>query len=197
MISSKARLAESAANILAGVPEIFSLVGTAYGAHLALKIALIAPERMLSLWLMGCDPATLQTGKPDIAAGFETSTKTFIDMLSGLVVRPADTEAAGAFRATAQRVGAKASAAQARAVGSRSDLTIRLSELSMFALLTWGDEDAIVPASVGRQIADAMPSATWHLIDHCDYLPKLERPAKAAMLYQAFFQDKSMLCAVA
>ena len=97
----------------------------------------------------------------------------------------------------AQRVGAEASAAQARAVGSRSDLTIRLGELSIFAWRTWGDEDAIVPAPVGRQMADAMPSATWHLIDHCGYLPTLERPAKDAMLYQAFFQDKSMPCVVA
>ena len=62
------RLADSAADILARAPATSALVGTPYGAHLALEIALAAPDRVSSLWLMGCDGSPSREGGPDIAA---------------------------------------------------------------------------------------------------------------------------------
>ena len=65
LLPPQLRLADSAADILARAPATFALVGTSYGAHLALEIALAAPHRVSLLWLMGCDgsPPRVDLGK--------------------------------------------------------------------------------------------------------------------------------------
>jgi pimeloyl-ACP methyl ester carboxylesterase len=87
-----------------------ALVGTSYGANLALAIALAAPKRVAALWLMGCDASAPAAGGPDLAGGLEGAPDATVDFLAGIVVRPADDAARAAFKATAHRVGA----AQAR-----------------------------------------------------------------------------------
>ena len=116
MMSSKPTLADSCADILARAPSKFVLVGTSYGGNLAIEIALAAPERVLGLWLMGCDPSAPRQGGPDIASALEVMPDGVIDILAGLVVSPADLASLCAFRQMAARVGNVAGAAQARAL---------------------------------------------------------------------------------
>ena len=185
-ISPQARLADSVADILARAPRSFALVGTSYGANLALAIALAAPERVSSLWLMGCDASAPAAGGPDLAAGLEATPDAIVDFLAGIVVRPVDHAAVASFKAMAQRVGASAGAAQARALASRDDIWSRLGELSMPALILSGDEDPIAPPACGQQLAQAMPYARFELVSQCGHLPALEQPARAAALFRAF-----------
>ncbi|MBC7501207.1 MAG: hypothetical protein H7315_12020 [Herminiimonas sp.] len=56
LISAKSSLSESCADTLAHAPKKFILVGTSYGGNLGLDIVLAAPESVIGLWLMGCDP---------------------------------------------------------------------------------------------------------------------------------------------
>lgn len=182
LMSPKPSLADSCADILARAPAKFILVGTSYGGNLALEIALAAPERVLALWLMGCDPGAPQQGGPDLAAALEATPDGVIDMLAGLVVRPVDTASAGVFRQMAARVGNAAGAAQARALASRNDRTARLGELGMPTLLTWGAEDPLVQATVGEAMAKRIPGAAFHVIDACGHLPTLEQPGQSAAL---------------
>lgn len=186
LMSPKASLADSAADILARAPRTFALVGTSYGANLALAIALAAPERVSSLWLMGCDASAPAAGGPDLAAGLDATPDAIIDFLAGIVVRPADHAARAAFKAMAYRVGAPAGAAQARALASRGDIWSRLGALRMPALILSGDEDPIAPPACGRQLAQAMPHARFELMSQCGHLPALEQPKQAAALFQAF-----------
>lgn len=182
LMSPKPGLADSCADILVRAPSKFILVGTSYGGNLALEIALAAPERVLGLWLMGCDPGAPQQGGPDLAGALEATPDGVIDMLAGLVVRPVDVASASVFKQMAARVGSEAGAAQARALASRNDRTGRLGELSMPTLLTWGAEDPLVAPSVGEAMAKRVPDATFHVIDTCGHLPTLEQPSQSAEL---------------
>lgn len=189
MMSPKPSLSDSVADILARAPATFALVGTSYGGNLALEIALAAPERVTALWLMGCDPAAPQTGGPDLASGLEATPDAVFDILAGLVVHLEAAGSAVAFQEMAQAVGGTAGAAQARALGARADITARLGELKMPVLAVWGAEDALVPAAVGRKLAEALPNAQFHQLAGCGHLPTLEKPAESAALFASFLHN--------
>lgn len=189
LMSPQARLSDSVTDILARAPNTFALVGTSYGANLALAIALAAPERVSALWLMGCDASAPAAGGPDLAGGLEGAPDATVEFLAGLVVRPADHAARAAFKAMADRVGAPAGAAQARALASRDDIWSRLGELRMPALIVSGDEDPIAPPACGQQLAQAMPQARFELMLQCGHLPTLEQPARATALFRAFLGE--------
>ncbi len=188
-ISPRPSLEESAAEILALAPPRFVLVGSSYGANLALEVALAAPERVEALWLMGVDPSPAPPGGPDLAGGLEAAPEAVIDLLAGLVVRPQAAEAAAVFRDMAHRLGAAAGAAQARAVAARRETASRLARLDMPALLVWGEDDPIAPVAVGRALAEALPDARFHALAECGHLPALERPAESAALFAAFLDE--------
>lgn len=190
LMSPKPTLEESVADILARAPERFALVGTSYAGNLALEIAIAAPERVTALWLMGCDPGPAQAGGPDLAGGLTATPDSVIDMLAGLVVHRDHTQAAATFKAMALRVGAAAGAAQARALGARKDAVSRLGLLKMPALVLWGADDALVPVTVGRTLADALPHAHFHALKGCGHLPTLEKPVESAELFADFLSDE-------
>lgn len=190
MMSPKPDLADSVADILARAPDKFVLAGTSYGGNLALEIALAAPERVKALWLMGCNPAGPQTGGPDLAGGLQANPDAVFALLAGLVVHQLAVEPAGSFMTMAQTVGGAAGAAQARASSRRADRTARLGELKMPTLVLWGEEDALVPATVGRKLADALPHATFHQLADCGHLPTLEKPKQSAALFAAFLRSE-------
>lgn len=191
MISPKPRMEDSVADILARAPATFALVGTSYGGNLALEVALAAPERVTALWLMGCNPAAMPPGGPDLAGGLEAAPDTVIDMLAGLVVHKDATDAAATFKAMARRIGGTAGAAQARAIAAREEATTRLGALHMPVLVLWGSEDALVPVSVGRALADDLPHAHFHVFKDCGHLPTLEKPAEAAALFAEFLRTEN------
>jgi pimeloyl-ACP methyl ester carboxylesterase len=91
----------------------------------------------------------------------------------------------------AHRVGGKVGAAQARALGSRAEVTSRLGVLQLPALVVWGEADQIVPASIGRALADALPHAHFHVLRDCGHLPALEEPAECAELFVDFLEDEA------
>ena len=190
LMSPQPDLADSVADILARAPARFVLVGTSYGGKLALQIALAAPDRVMALWLMGCDPGAQPSGGHDLAAGLEAAPEAVFDMLAGLVVHKQAVAAAATFRAMAQKVGSAAGAAQARALGKRADITDRLPGLKMPVLALWGEDDALVPAAVGRKLADALPHARFHQLAACGHLPTLEKPMESAALFAAFLRTE-------
>lgn len=189
MMSPKPDMADSVAAILAGAPDTFALVGTSYGGNLALRVALAAPERVIALWLMGCDPAAPQSGGPDLAGGLQTTPDAVFDMLAGLVVHKDHTSEAATFKAMAKRIGGTAGAAQAMAIASRQDVTAQLATLTMPTLVLWGADDALVPVAVGQKMADALPNAQFKVLPDCGHLPTLEKPDGSATLFTQLLQQ--------
>jgi len=188
MLSPKPSLADSVADILARAPAKFVLVGTSYGGRLAMEIALAAPDRVAALWLMGCDPGPPQPGGAELATNLETAPETVFNMLAGLVVPKVAVGAAVTFRDMARSVGGVAGAAQVRALSMRADITARLRELKMPVVVLWGEQDALVPVVVGRNLADALPNAEFHLLPGCGHLPTLEKPVESTAIFRTFLQ---------
>ncbi|MGI4859108.1 MAG: alpha/beta fold hydrolase, partial [Janthinobacterium lividum] len=55
-VLDRVTLADSADALLASVSGPFLLAGTAYGGCLAMEVLARAPERVLGLWMMNCQP---------------------------------------------------------------------------------------------------------------------------------------------
>ena len=183
LLSPKPRLEDSVADILARAPARFALVGTSYGGNVAMEVALAAPERVTALWLMGCNPAAPQVGGPDLAGGMAATPDAVFDMLARLVVHKDAVAQAAVFKAMAQRVGGPAGAAQARALAVRQEAASRLDALVMPALVLWGQQDALVPVTVGESLATALPHARFEVLPGCGHLPTLEKPAESAAMF--------------
>lgn len=183
LLSPRPTLEDSVADILRRAPARFVLVGTSYGGNLAMEVALAAPERVIALWLMGCNQAAPQAGGPDLAGGLEAAPDAVFDMLAGLVVHKDATDKAEIFKAMAQRVGGPAGAAQARAVGARREVASRLGALTMPTLILWGEKDALAPLAVGQALAAALPQARFEVLPGCGHLPTLEKPQESAAMF--------------
>jgi len=190
LVSSKPRIADSVVEILERAPSKFALVGTSYGGTLAMEVALTAPERVTSLWLMGCDPGAWPPGSPDLAGGLQANPDAVIGRLSELAVYKGATAASASLKSMAQAVGATAGAIQARAQTARSDIRGRLKQLTMPALLLWGQDDALVPLSTGQALAKALPHAHFEQLPECGHLPTLEKPVESAALFGAFLRAR-------
>ena len=189
LLSPHPRLEDSVADILERAPSRFALVGTSYGGNLAMEVALAAPERVMALWLMGCNPAAPQADGPDLAGGLEATPAAVVDMLAGLVVHKDAVAHAAAFKAMAQRVGGPAGAAQARALGARRETASRIDALTMPALVLWGAQDALVPIVVGQALATALPNARFEVLPECGHLPTLEKPVESAALFAELLKN--------
>ncbi len=189
-VAVRPTMAESVAEILERAPARFVLGGSSYGGTVAIEAALAAPERIVGLWLTGCDPgAPNRDATLGLAAMLENSTEAAVDHLASVVVRPQATAAAATFRAMAGRISGPAAAAQARALAGRDSAWERLEELSMPTLVLWGEDDAAIPVAVGRRMAAALPSARFHAIRECGHLPTLERADDVAVIVSEWMQQ--------
>lgn len=193
VIAARPVMAESVAEILARAPERFVLGGSSYGGTVALEVALAAPDRVIALWLSGCDAGAADRDATLGLAGFlEASPDAAIDQLAGVVVRPDAPASAATFRAMAGRVGGQVGGAQARALAGRADAWDRLGGLRMPAQVVWGDEDAAIPHAVGERLASTLLHAALHTIAGCGHLPALERPRDVAALVRSWLQQQTM-----
>jgi pimeloyl-ACP methyl ester carboxylesterase len=191
MVLSEPTMQANVEAVLAKAPPTFVIVGTSYGGSIALEVAHAAPDRVTALWLMGCNPAAPDANVQDLIGGLETMPDAVIDMLASMAVPKEATKAAETFKAMAGRIGGTVGAAQARALGSRAEMTSRLGALRMPALVLWGEADQIVPVSVGQALADALPHAHFHVLPECGHLPTLEEPAECAVLFVEFLEDEA------
>ena len=189
-MATRATMAANVAEILERAPERFVLGGSSYGGTVAIEVALAAPDRVAGLWLNDCDPGA---SDPDATLGLagmlEQATDAAVTHLSSVVVRPQSTAAVATFKAMANRMGGHAGASQARALAGRSSAWERLGELTMPALVLWGDEDAAIPLDVGRRMSASLPNSHFHLLEHCGHLPALEQPEQVALVVREWMED--------
>ncbi|MCA9166932.1 MAG: alpha/beta hydrolase [Planctomycetales bacterium] len=67
-------------------------------------------------------------------------------------------------------------AAALRGMAERPDMTERLGEIDLPVLVICGSEDVITPAEEMRQVAAALPRATYLEVPHAGHLSPLENP---------------------
>jgi len=147
-------------------PPRFVLAGTSYGGSLALEVALAAPDRVLGLWLMGCNPEAPRD--PEGA-----------DRLRQRVQ-------AGEF--LARRLGAETFLRQHATLFGRPDRRGDLARIECPTLLTWGREDAFSDVGPASLMASRIPDADLVVLDACSHLPTLEQPAATTKVARAWLE---------
>ena len=172
--------------VLAQVPREFILMGTSFGARVAMETALAAPERVKGLIVIGAGPGPvvdqaggLQRSARARGGEFENVLQEMGDIISHLP-GPQGVETMEAFRAMSRKLGAENFALQSDALAHRTDLWPRMGEITCPVLCLWGDHDQYTSADVGQKIAAAVPHGQCVILADCGHFPTLEYPAEAA-----------------
>ncbi len=68
-------------------------------------------------------------------------------------------------------------------------LSRRIKEIDVPTLLIWGEEDRIIPLSVGRRLARDIPGAKLVVIPDCGHVPQEERPRETLEIIERFLDE--------
>ena len=60
----------------------------------------------------------------------------------------------------------------------RERLNEVIGTLSMPSLIVWGEQDEMIPVSVGKRLQQLIPGSRLEIIPQCGHLPALEKPAE-------------------
>ena len=185
-------VAEMAADVLAAMPERFSLCGLSMGGYVALEIMRQAPERVERLALLDTqarqDPPEATQRRKDLMKLAEMGEfKGVTQRLLPLLVHPDgvdDPEVGGVVREMAGRVGKEAFLRQQTAIMTRADSRPTLAEIACPTLVLCGEDDQLTPPSLHLEMAAGISGARLVQLPRCGHLPPLERPQEttAALL---------------
>jgi pimeloyl-ACP methyl ester carboxylesterase len=165
------------------------VVGHSLGGHVALDLALHAPERVRALVLSGSSGLLEKSftravpRRPSAEFVPERMTEVFHD--SAMVTA----ERVDAVRDLVSRRGYTLRAIQVSRSARRYNLEDRLREIRCPTLLVWGTEDRITPRSVAIRFLGGIPSATLRLVPECGHAPMLERPDIFARAVEEFLDS--------
>ena len=62
--------------------------------------------------------------------------------------------------------------------GEHEHLDERISELSVPTLVVWGEQDEIIPLTIGRRVHELVRGSSLEVIPQCGHLPELEKPGE-------------------
>ena len=184
----------------ADVPEPIVLVGFSMGGYAALQFALRWPQRLLGLVL--CDTraaADAEEGRRGrqamaaaaLAAGNSSPAEAMLPKLlapQALAERP---EVVATVRQFIAAASAEAIAAAQRGMARREDVRSRLKEIAVPVLALVGASDAISPPAEMREIAAALPQATFVEIPNSGHSTPLENPAAVSEAIARFAREVS------
>lgn len=180
--------------ILDAAPAQFVLIGFSLGGIVALEIAAQAPERVLGLGLIATNAREDQLGaerrRADLALAQDRGIAPFLlDRLWPRYVAPRaleDRALQNLILDMAETLGFGAFAEQTEIAISRADSRPRLPQLSMPVLVLCGAEDQICSPDLHREIAEAAPNATLHLVSDAGHFVLLEAPDQTAALIRVW-----------
>lgn len=151
------------------------VIGCSLGGWLALELAIRQPRRFLSLTLIGS--AGLQSAPTGLEHLFrwnpeQMARNTFHGeaWVQGALAAPPDPDTAAKNRHTITRLGW-----QPRL--HHPMLHKRLHRLTMPVLLTWGEQDRVLPVTQLREFQRLLPHAQARTYADCGHLPHIERQA--------------------
>ncbi|MDE2383907.1 MAG: alpha/beta hydrolase [Alphaproteobacteria bacterium] len=192
IIATADRLEGCVAQVLARAPAAFILMGTSFGARVAMEVALAAPGRVKGLVLIGSGPGPVA----DQAAGLKRSERVrggeFENVLQemGKIIShlpgPRGVATMEAFRAMSRAMGPEPFARQSDALAHRADLWPRMGEITCPVLCLWGDHDQFSPPETAAKIASAVPHGQSVLLPDCGHFPTLEYPEASAAAVKAW-----------
>jgi pimeloyl-ACP methyl ester carboxylesterase len=195
VVADKDNLEQCVAQVLAGAPDRFAVLGTSFGGRVALEIATAAPARVEGLVVIGAgagvaaDPAAGFARASRLRAReFETVVAEMAAMISHLP-GPNGPKAREQFVEMARANGGELMARQSEALARRVDLGPRLAEITCPSLMLWGRQDKFSPAADGLQMSTAIRLARYAEISDCGHFPSLEAPEETLEILLHWLRD--------
>jgi Predicted hydrolases or acyltransferases (alpha/beta hydrolase superfamily) len=192
-----ADIGDLAAALLGELPERFVLAGLSMGGYVAFELLRRAPERISGLVLMDTSARddTLEAAERRrrmIAIAergrFDQIPELQIPTLLGATARAGET-LPELVRAMARDTGPEAFVRQQRACLGRPSSLAGLSAIACPTLVVVGEEDAITPPVVARELAEGIPGARLAVVADCGHLAAIEQPEAVTGLVAGFLGD--------
>ncbi|TAM58933.1 alpha/beta fold hydrolase [bacterium] len=160
------------------------LAGNSMGGAIALMAALLAPERVAGLVLIGSG-AKLRV-HPDIFVQLERDFTAAARTLAQLQLAPDAPEARVArIVAAMERSGPAATIADFRACDA-FDLRERLGEIAVPTLIVSGSEDRMTPPKYAQFLHAQISGARLESLEGAGHVPQLEQPERVARAILSF-----------
>ena len=180
----------------AAPPQRFALAGLSMGGYVSLEVVRQAPGRVEALALLDTSarPDTPEQTEARLALVGLARAGRFDEVWQGLlpkVVHPDRVDEPGlrsAVREMARAVGPEGFERQERAIIGRPDSRGDLPNISCPTLVLCGRDDALTPPHLHQELAEGIPGARLHQIDHCGHLSTLERPETVTGAMRAWLE---------
>jgi pimeloyl-ACP methyl ester carboxylesterase len=170
------------------------LAGMSQGGFLSMRAALTAPERVRALVLMDTQPGVED---PEKAAGYDqligawTSPdgppQEVVDTVSAIILGPGCTDAARWMDA-AKAIPPDTVRQIYTTLMGRDDVTSRVPELTMPALVIHGAEDLAIPVDTARWLVDTLPDGELVVIDGAGHAANLTHADEVNPPLRAFLE---------
>ncbi|MGE0554239.1 MAG: alpha/beta fold hydrolase [Gemmatimonadales bacterium] len=159
--------------------------GLSIGGMVALRAALVAPERVRALVLLDSDAGAETAGKKlkysamgmvARLAGIGPVRSAVSRLMFGATTRRSHPSLVSEWEASANSLHVPSVLRGLEALVTRDSLLARLPEITVPALVMVGDEDRSLPPPHSRRIQAGLPNARFELIPGAGHLAALERP---------------------
>ncbi len=165
-----------------------TVIGWSLGGIVAMQLALKQPEKVAALvlvsttpsfcskegWEHGCSDELFQAFRSGIETNpAKTLSRFFTLMFQGDdIARQACNDIA---RIAVDRASPPSEAGLRRGLEQLEscDLRRQLNQIQQPVLVMHGEEDAIIPVSAGRYLAESLTDSHWYPFDHCGHAPFL------------------------
>jgi pimeloyl-ACP methyl ester carboxylesterase len=173
-----------AASILATAPARFALAGLSMGGYISYAILRQAPERVTRLALLDtgsrADTPERTAGRLKlIAEADQHGVRRAQELLLDKLIHPsrlADTPLVEAVLQMADDTGLDAFKRQEAAIIARPDNRPLLASIRCPTLVLVGEQDALTPVAMAREIAAGIQGAALEIVPECGHLSTMERP---------------------
>lgn len=188
-----------AARLLSSCPDRFDLAGLSMGGYVAMEVLRQAPERVSRLALLDTTarPDTEQAREDRLRMIALAENGRFEDVITGLWSRlvPTRRQGDGALKAKVlgmmREVGPEAFVRQQRAIMERPDSRPLLPGIEIPTLVLVGEEDAITPPEVAREMAEMIEWASLVVVPRAGHLSTLDEPTAVTRALQLWLEGPS------
>ena len=177
-------MAGIARSILAAAPERFALAGLSMGGYIACEIVRQAPERVERLALLDTGsradtPERTAARRELIATAEREGVGRAVELLMPVLVHKArlgDRQLVDTVTQMALDLGLNVFKRQQEAIIGRPDNRPLLPNIRCPTLVLVGEQDALTPPDLAREIAEGIPGARLEIVPDCGHLSTLEQP---------------------
>ncbi len=190
-------MSQMARAVLDEAPPQFALAGLSMGGYLAFEILRQAPQRVTKLALLASNaradrPAQIKFREIGIAMAKIMGCRAAQAYLMPQLIHPArlnDRDLVARIMAMADGTGAQAFERQQRAIMGRPDNREFLAQIKCPTLIVVGEQDALTPIKVAREMADGIAGARLEVIQDCGHISTMEQPEAVNGLLRRWLQD--------